>query len=65
VDKDDRLRLVAVTPGRDTGATIEILSGLEPGQKIIANPTDSIIDGQKVRVVQGNQATPARQESRP
>ena len=40
-----------VTPGRDFGSTMEILGGLQPGQPVIANPPDSLTDGEKVRVV--------------
>ena len=43
-----------VTEGRDSGSTIEILSGLAPGQPVIANPPDSLTDGELVRVVTPN-----------
>jgi hypothetical protein len=42
---------VRVTEGRDSGSTMEILGGLAPGQSIIANPPDSLTDGELVRVV--------------
>lgn len=61
VDSNQRAHLVRVTPGRDSGATIEILAGLEPGQKVIANPPDSLMDGEQVRVVQ-HSSGPANQE---
>ncbi len=51
VDSDHRAHIKLVTPGRDFGSTIEILSGLEDGQQIIANPPDSLTEGQQVRVV--------------
>jgi hypothetical protein len=64
VDSNQRAHLVRVTPGRDTGATIEVLAGLEPGQKIIASPPDSLTDGETVRVVQGGSVR-QQEEERP
>jgi len=64
VDSNQRAHLVRITPGRDTGATIEVLAGLEPGQKIIASPPDSLTDGETVRVVQGGSVR-QQEEERP
>lgn len=51
VDDNHRAHILQVTPGRDFGATVEILSGLAEGQPVIANPPDSLTDGEEVRVV--------------
>jgi RND family efflux transporter MFP subunit len=51
VDSNNIAHLIRVSPGRDFGTTVEILTGLEPGQGVIANPPDSLTDGEKVRVV--------------
>ena len=51
VDDSHHAHMIHVTPGRDFGATMEILSGIQPGQAIVANPPDSISEGQEVRVV--------------
>jgi RND family efflux transporter MFP subunit len=51
VDTSHHAHIVRVTPGRDSGTTMEILSGLQPGQPVIANPPDSLTDGELVRVV--------------
>jgi RND family efflux transporter MFP subunit len=51
VDSSHHAHMVHVTPGRDSGSTMEILGGLQPGQSVIANPPDSITDGELVRVV--------------
>ena len=51
VDSSRHAHIVRVTPGRDSGSTMEILSGLNPGQSVIANPPDSLTDGELVRVV--------------
>jgi RND family efflux transporter MFP subunit len=64
VDSNQRAHLVRVTPGRDSGATIEIIAGLDPGQKIIANPSDSLTDGEPVRVVQHGVSADGQQENR-
>jgi len=59
VGANNQAHLVRVVAGRDLGTTIEILSGLSPGQGVIANPPDSLIDGEKVRIV-----TPGRGEDK-
>jgi RND family efflux transporter MFP subunit len=51
VDATNHAHIVLVTEGRDSGSTMEILSGLAPGQSVIANPPDSLTDGELVRVV--------------
>jgi RND family efflux transporter MFP subunit len=51
VDANHIAHLAHVSAGRDFGTTVEILTGLQPGQGVIANPPDSLIDGEKVRVV--------------
>jgi RND family efflux transporter MFP subunit len=44
--------LVRITIGEDDGATVQIISGLNPGDQIVQDPPDSLIDGEKVTVVQ-------------
>ncbi len=44
--------LVHVVIGTDDGANVQIISGLRPGDQVIQDPPDSLIDGQKVTVVQ-------------
>lgn len=44
--------LTPVTPGRDFGDQIEIVSGLKGAEAVIVTPPDSIVSGQKVQVVQ-------------
>ncbi|MBV8594199.1 MAG: efflux RND transporter periplasmic adaptor subunit, partial [Caulobacteraceae bacterium] len=50
---DDRVVLRKVTTGRDLGSTVEIVSGLAPGDRVIDNPPDSIGEGDLVRVAAG------------
>ncbi len=40
--------LIAVTIGEDDGATVQIITGLEGGDKVVQDPPDSLIDGEKV-----------------
>jgi RND family efflux transporter MFP subunit len=50
--KDGKVVLSAVTPGRDSGNLIEIVSGLKADDQVIINPPDSITSGQQVQIVQ-------------
>ena len=45
------LRKLAI--GRDYGTTVEILAGLTPQDRVVANPSDSLEDGQKVELAGG------------
>jgi RND family efflux transporter MFP subunit len=51
VDSTHHAHIVRVIPGRDSGSTMEILGGLDPGQPVVTNPPDSLTDGEEVRVV--------------
>jgi RND family efflux transporter MFP subunit len=50
VVKKGRATLVPVIPGRDFGDNIEIVSGLQAGDSVIANPSDSLASGDRVQV---------------
>ena len=50
VDGQDHVKLKSIVQGRDFGSTIEILSGIEPNDKVIVNPPDSLTDGVVVRI---------------
>jgi RND family efflux transporter MFP subunit len=49
VDASQRVRLRALTVGRDYGVSLEVLDGLEPEEWIVLNPADSLDEGQLVR----------------
>lgn len=51
VDARNHVHLQRITEGRDFGTQIEVLSGLEPTDRLILNPPDSITDDTPVRVV--------------
>ena len=40
----------AVTLGRTLGADVEIMAGVIPGDRVVVNPSEGLIDGQRVRV---------------
>ena len=50
VDKDGKVHLQPISIGRDFGATLEILGGLDVSNQIVINPADSLEEGQKVHV---------------
>jgi len=52
VKGENRAALIPVTLGRDFGATIEVLSGVDENTAVIANPPDSLVEGEIVHVVQ-------------
>jgi RND family efflux transporter MFP subunit len=46
--------LKPVTLGRDFGATVEILTGVEPSEQVILNPSSAIASGDQVRIATAN-----------
>ncbi len=52
VGPDGRVELHSIIIGRDFGRTIEILSGVKAGDRVIVNPADSLVSGATVRVVE-------------
>jgi multidrug efflux pump subunit AcrA (membrane-fusion protein) len=50
----DIAKLVPVTIGQDDGRVVQIISGLQPSDEVVQNPPDSIVDGEKVRIVRPN-----------
>jgi RND family efflux transporter MFP subunit len=50
VVRNGHAQLVPITIGRDYGNEVEIVSALNPRDQIIANPPDSLISGEPVRI---------------
>jgi RND family efflux transporter MFP subunit len=50
VVRNGRAELVPISIGRDYGATVEVVTGLQPADQIIVNPSDSLTSGSPVRV---------------
>lgn len=45
---DNIAHVIPVTIGEDDGKTVQIVNGLKPGDLVIQDPPDSLIDGEKV-----------------
>jgi RND family efflux transporter MFP subunit len=52
VVRNGHAQLVAVTIGRDYGEKVEILSGLQTSDAVISDPSDSLISGTAVRMLE-------------
>ena len=50
VDAQDAIRFRPVKLGRDLGDKVEILSGLDAGDSLVANPSDELREGLEVKV---------------
>lgn len=48
---DNLASVVVLKTGRELPGYVEILEGLTPGEKVIANVTESITDGKKVKIL--------------
>jgi len=44
VGQDNRIALKPVTLGRDFGLSVEVLTGISPGDQVVTNPSDSVQD---------------------
>ncbi len=47
---EDRVQEVSVSVGEPLGRLLEIRSGLAPGDRVVLDPPDDLLDGQSVRV---------------
>jgi RND family efflux transporter MFP subunit len=52
VGAGSKVQLRPVAIGRDFGSTVEILSGLEQSDAVVVSPSDSLENGQEVRIAQ-------------
>jgi RND family efflux transporter MFP subunit len=59
-------RLLPITISQDDGRVVQVIEGLQPTDEVVQNPPDSLVDGEKVRVVQphndGTPGAPAEEE---
>jgi len=60
VDAESRIAFRPVKLGRDFGREVEVLEGMEPGDVLVASPSDLLVEGEKVSVVEA-QKTPVDQ----
>jgi hypothetical protein len=54
VVRDGQVQLVPVQVGRDYGAKVEITAELTPQDQVILNPSDSLAQGERVQIEQGD-----------
>jgi RND family efflux transporter MFP subunit len=53
VVRDNKVQLVSVKIAADHGATVEVASGLTPEDQVVLDPSDSLTNGQPVKVKGG------------
>ena len=57
---DNKVALRSVVLGRDSGNTVEVLSGLNADDRVINNPPDSIAEGDQVSIAAPSTNNPAQ-----
>ena len=53
VSADNKVELRAIKLGRDLGPTVEVVDGLQPADRVILHPWDSLTDGDRVQLANG------------
>jgi multidrug efflux pump subunit AcrA (membrane-fusion protein) len=53
VVRDGKAVLAPVVIGRDYGTEVEVISGVNPQDEVIENPSDSLTNGTEVRLAKG------------
>jgi membrane fusion protein, multidrug efflux system len=52
IAEGDKVHLQSVTVGRNLGLSVQVLTGLKPTDRIVANPSLGLLEGQLVKVVE-------------
>ena len=55
VDQSNKVHLQDIKIGRDLGTKLEVIDGLKESDSVIVNPSDSLANGQEVRIDTSNQ----------
>lgn len=63
LDEQSKAHLVKVQMGRDFGKEVEIASGINAGDRIIASPPDSLNDGDAVKIAEKKDQKDANQSA--
>ena len=58
VGAGNKVHFQRILVGRDFGDRIEVLSGMQEGEKAIVNPNDSVQEGVRVQPIAGNDHGP-------
>ncbi|HEY2857981.1 MAG TPA: efflux RND transporter periplasmic adaptor subunit [Terracidiphilus sp.] len=61
----DVAHLVPITIGEDNGATVQVINGLNANDRVIQDPPDSLIEGEKVYVETPNTQNDAQNPANP
>ncbi|HYZ62260.1 MAG TPA: efflux RND transporter periplasmic adaptor subunit [Acetobacteraceae bacterium] len=65
IDDQNRVHLQDVVLGRNLNTEVEIVSGLKATDRIVANPSLGLLDGQQVKIVQPVQGYQPESSSKP
>ena len=65
VGAGDRIHLQDVSLGDNLGSEVEILSGVTAADRIVANPSLGLLEGQQVKVVQAVRGYELTESSKP
>jgi RND family efflux transporter MFP subunit len=60
VDKAGKVKLRAVTLGRNYGESVEVIDGVTRTDVLVLNPSDSLADGDEVAVAPAGKDAPAK-----
>ncbi len=60
VDGNGKVELRSIQIGRDFGQSVEVLAGIDPHDRVIMNPSDSIATGDTVHVAESPQSVAQR-----
>jgi RND family efflux transporter MFP subunit len=63
IGEDNRIVLKKISVGRNLGSSVEVLSGLSPGDRVVTSPPDSLAAGDQVRIA--SESGPNEQDSTP
>jgi RND family efflux transporter MFP subunit len=58
VAADNHVLLKSITLGRDMGGVVEVVAGIDGGDRVIDSPSDSIVQGSIVRIKTPGSASP-------
>jgi RND family efflux transporter MFP subunit len=58
VGPDQKIRFQLVDLGRDYGATVEVIRGISPRDRLVNSPPDGLVDGSAVRIAKAVTTTP-------
>jgi len=58
VGPDNKVHLQNIKIGLNLGGTVQVVDGLKPTDRLIDNPSDGLLEGQQVDVVQPSAQAP-------